>query len=114
MEAIKNDIIVKIQSEYRPCLAEGNRAIFHKWIDYEETFLKLDCTITSTRFENIKDLYDLNVIPNNCNLIKVNTIAALVELEDGTMKKVDVESIRFIDSFERRFDDVSNKEDQSN
>jgi hypothetical protein len=110
MKITPNDIAVTIQNEYRPCLAEGNRAIFHKWIDYEETFLKLDCTITSTRFENIKDLYDQNILPNNCNLIKVNTTAALVELEDGTMKKVDIESIRFVDSFEGRYvGDVADK-----
>ena len=75
------DITVKI--ELRPCLAKGEKALFHRWITEEQ--------IASG------------------DLIKVKP-KALVEYEDGTLDLVSYKNIKFIDKKHQQYCWDNNRE----
>lgn len=98
MQLTPDKIQMTIQTEYRPCLVNGAKAIFHKWINDEKAMLKMNVTTSPTRLQAINKLYKQDIIPNVCSLEKLSITVALVEMEDGTMKKADIDSIKFLDT----------------
>lgn len=72
-----NSIVIK--TEKRPCYIEGKRAIFHRW---------------SERAAAINESPMIGGHPGGF----IKWTAGIVEFEDGTVKEVDPEKIRFADS----------------
>jgi hypothetical protein len=62
-------------AEYRPCMANGKKALFHRWVDTEKAYLR-----RGGMMETVSIFY------------------GLVEYEDGTMDKLNPENIIFKDS----------------
>ena len=77
MAKLIGEYYVTIKSaEYRPCLVNGEDALFHKWATKDEAIFHFD---------------DVEKISMNCGI---------VEYRDGTIKEVRPESIQFLDSEE--------------
>lgn len=66
-----------MEKKFRPCVVEGKRGIFHGWFQYD-----------GVRLNNSGRMIDGNV----------KFLSGLVEFEDGSVKRVDPESIKFEDS----------------
>lgn len=84
---------------YRPCLVDGKKALFHQWIK------KGMLLIESNRFKDKTEFY--NVCMDSLSSWdphdKVTTYTetrALVEFEDGTVNEVDPCLVKFVDSEE--------------
>lgn len=71
-----------VYKKYRPCIAGGKKAIFHRWADHAE-------------------LIDAAAFGSNGGVIKWTT--ALVEYEDGRVAEVLPREIRFTEPPHRDF-----------
>lgn len=78
MASLNSEITFK--DNFRPCYADGKKAIFHRWI-------KITRIIQDPNADKPKSLI-------------VKFIAALCELENGQVKCFDPEEIRFADGGE--------------
>lgn len=101
-EVVENASNIPSIPNTRPCMVtlrdeEPKRAEFHKWIEDTTVFLKFNRTMKAEHMrKNIDEYFRYNVLPADNTLEKITNTVALVELEDGTVKKVDPESVRFI------------------
>ena len=86
----------------RPCMVtrkdeEPKRAEFHKWVEDATVFLKFHRQMRDRDMsDHIDNYFKHNILPADNDLEKITNTVALVEFEDGTVKKVDPESVRFI------------------
>lgn len=86
-------------SEYRPCIVDMKKALFHKWDVKEEIFVKFNNLVRGDRMKEAKDYIENNlIIPQGNDVVKVSNTYALVEFEDGTVKHVEPEAVVFLDS----------------
>jgi hypothetical protein len=87
----------------RLCEADGQVAFFHGWVDEDKVLLHCDTLMRwqehRARLEEFKR--DGLVYPD-CHTEVVRQIFALVELPDGTVKKVEPTKVRFCDREEGR------------
>lgn len=86
-------------NNYRPCLVDGKKALFHQWIE------KGMMLIESNRFKDKTDFYNvcMDSLSSWDSHDKVTTYTetrALVEFEDGTIDEVNPNLVKFIDSEE--------------
>lgn len=79
MASMGKEITIRT-AEYRPCLVNGRRALFHRWADSARpvTPRGLDETETDKRYQ-------------------VWSVAAIVEFEDGTVTRAWPHDIKFAD-----------------
>lgn len=86
-------------SECRPCLVDGKKALFHKWVTEDELVLKCDAAFKVDRLTELVNQYHKTLtIPHGMSTLKISSTFALVELEDGTIIKIKPLSIKFLDS----------------
>jgi len=64
---------------FRPCMVLGRKALFHRWVERQYSV-------------------DPSPMIGQCTGGTVQTIAALVEFEDGTCDLIDPIMIKFVDS----------------
>lgn len=84
-------------SATRPCYYLEEKATFHRWVDETKLILKFDGTIRIDKFKEIKQTYEEHgIIYPGMDAIPVITTFALIEVADGSMKKVPPEEIRFL------------------
>lgn len=84
-------------STTRPCLYLEEKAKFHRWVDETKLILKFDGTIRVDKFKEIKQTYEeYGIIYPGMDVMPVVNTFALIEVSDGSMKKVPPEEIRFI------------------
>lgn len=97
---------IEITYKLRPCIVDGNKALFHRLGTDEGIVVKANtymkpADFCSWTYEVKKELSDKNnVLPAGCELHKCSKTFALVEYEDGVMERVQPELVRFIDSQE--------------
>lgn len=74
---------VTIEQERRPCIVNGRRAMFHRWVDSARpvTPRGIEEDETSERYQ-------------------LHSVHGIVEFEDGTVQRVWPSEIRFIDHSE--------------
>lgn len=92
---------IKIKLPYRQCLVGGNRAMFHNWIKESQVILNLNSNLSPYAIEQIMD--DLKYgkyVPMNVDPLITETCVGLVEFENGEIKKVKPENIKFLDGKE--------------
>lgn len=85
-------------SPTRPCLCLGEEATFHRWVDDTRSFVKFNKTLAMETAKKAKEVYLKDgIIPDIADTIPFTATFALIELKDGTVKKVLPEEIRFVD-----------------
>ena len=81
----------------RPCLYLEEKATFHRWVDETRLIMKFDVVLPMKDMWKLKHAYeDIGVIPGGADAIPLTTTFALIELKDGSVKKVPPEEIRFV------------------
>lgn len=81
----------------RPCYYLNEKATFHRWVDETKMIVKFDVMLPMKDMWQLKrDYEDLGIVPNSANVVPLTTTFALIELRDGSVKKVPPEEIRFI------------------
>lgn len=84
-------------SSTRPCYYLNEKATFHRWVDETKMIVKFDVMLPMKDMWQLKrDYEDLGIVPNSANVVPLTTTFALIELRDGSVKKVPPEEIRFI------------------
>jgi hypothetical protein len=82
----------------RPCTVNGSPAFFHRWVTEDKGLLKVHAMTRPREYQALYDYYIANnIIPSSCSLEKMTETLALVEMLDGSMKKVPAIEIRFTD-----------------
>lgn len=111
MANLSSEIVIHDIS-YRPCTVKGRRALFHKWIVNEDILVKCRGPYSSDIWlKESEVIRKKRMIPPHNDIEKVTNTFALVEFEDGSVEKVRVEDIRFLDS-RSRFESYSFEEER--
>lgn len=82
-------------SPYRPCIVKGNKGLFHKWVEHSEIIPP-----------------SIRVGGHNGGQLRYTT--ALVEFEDGRVREVSPEDIKFDDNKIRDYLFSTDKEAKDN
>lgn len=86
----------------RPCTVNGSQAFFHRWVTEDKDLLKVGAMVHPREYQALHDYYiENNIVPGSCSLEKVTQTFALVEMLDGSVKKVPATDIRFTDREDR-------------
>lgn len=75
-------VIITGENEYRPCYANGRRALFHRWINTANPVLPKGVDPDDKR----------------AKFFQHRSTTGLVEYADGTLERVWPQDIRFVDS----------------
>lgn len=89
-------------SATRPCYYLEEKAVFHRWVDETKMIVKFSEHLKMDAMWKLKNLYeDIGLLAVGMDAIPVITTFALIEVADGSMKKVPPEEIRFITECQR-------------
>lgn len=92
---------IKITFQHRQCLVGGERAIFHHWIKDAEVILKFNSHLSPYSIEQImNDLKYGKYVSVNVDPLVTEICVGLVEFENGEIKKIRPENIKFLDGKE--------------
>lgn len=90
-------------STSRLCEVDGNVCFFHRWCDEDRALLQFNALVRREEAEEQRTLFDdRGICSPSANIETVRNTFALVEFQDGTVKKVDPERVRFINGKEKR------------
>lgn len=91
------DIKIVVKDDLRPCTVGDRNGKFHKWIEEQKIIIKSNTMHKPEYLEHIKQFIDrCSIMPNTCEYNIITKTVALVEFEDGSVKKVDPEEVRFV------------------
>lgn len=92
--------ITVTSSEYRPCLVDGEDALFHRWATREHPVFMLKVDKTSKDVEKIFDqIHEKNIIPYYVDVVKTQVCMAIVEMcATGQVLEVEPTRISFLDT----------------
>lgn len=94
-----NGTITISTGEYRPCIVDGSKALFHRWVNKEFLILKFDTMLKKEFIEQYRKVFeDSKIVPSGAKTEKQMSVLGLVEFEDGTIKEVIPTSVKFLDS----------------
>ena len=89
-------------NEYRPCLVDGEKAIFHRWVERERLLLRDTMIRSENAAERVYERYiNTHVVPRGMDIDKLKDTAAIVEFLDGSVKEVKPDRLRFLDCAQR-------------
>lgn len=84
-------------SATRPCYYLEEKAMFHRWVDETKLIMKFDAAMTTEKMWELKHYFkEVGMVPASVNIVPVTNTFALIEVADGSMKKVPPEEIRFV------------------
>lgn len=109
MKNFLDSTITMTSNEYRPCLVNGQPAVFHRWADEEQIVLKT-CSMQHFNKENFSDIKSFNnilVITPYTDFYKIKKVFGIVELSDGNVKRVEIKNIKFTDTYYLNFDSMN-------
>ena len=93
----RSDISI-LTSEYRPCMVNNKKALFHRWIEVSKIYLSFDKVCDYDMMNFVKGKFDeYHVIPKGVDANKIVVTLALVEFEDGSVEEVNPTFVRFMD-----------------
>lgn len=82
-----------------PCVVDGRKALFHRWVDEEKLVVQFDSFIMPDKAKIVMDRYnEQGYLPCTANTKTISFTYGLVSFEDGHVEKVEPTSIVFIDS----------------
>ena len=88
----------------RPCIIEGEYAIFYGWFETEDVYYtpRKDVTLRTDQIERmVENIKRTGVIPQTLLMKKVKTVKGLVNFMNGSVGYVEPEKITFIDVCEK-------------
>lgn len=84
--------------EYRPCIVDEKRALFHRWIDKDQIILKTGFVLKHEHAEAIRQRFEKDfIVPSGMTAEKTRVTLGIVEFEDGTIQEVLPTRIKFLD-----------------
>lgn len=84
---------------YRPCMVDSKKAIFHRWAVDEEVLIKFNAFIKDDKVLDIcRGIREDRIVPKCAETEKLTNTYGIVEFEDGTVRGVRPNEIRFLDS----------------
>lgn len=81
--------------DLRQCVVKCESGLFHGWFQSEDIVLAANVLLREDRRLQIIKCLDDKIIPSYCDLKKVIRVFGIVEFDDGTVKEVNPEDIRF-------------------
>lgn len=82
----------------RPCLIDGQPALFHGWVDDDRAFLRINVLIPESEQRSIwREFQKTGYVPSGCSTEVQRVTVALVEYPDGSLGKVKPELVTFVD-----------------
>lgn len=94
-----------IANELRPCIVNGQKALFHTWVETENVILKFNGLATAETIQKAKkEFFRGGVISSEFSPEKIKAVVALVEYEDGQMDEVRPIAVRFVDNAHSDYD----------
>lgn len=82
----------------RPCLVDGEPAVFHRWVDEDRGLLRINAFVRPDEQAAMhRRFLDDGVIPDCCSVEALRCTFALVEYPDGSVGKVKPELVTFLD-----------------
>lgn len=82
----------------RPCLADGKPAVFHRWVEDDQSLLKINIFVREKEQARLyQDYKNRGFVPTGCSVEVLRAVSALVEYPDGSTGKVKPELIQFLD-----------------
>lgn len=92
------------QSERRPCIVRGKKALFHKWEDKCEYIVKINAWLADEELSELKKaIEESGYLPPQVEVFPHRETVAIVELEDGAVLEVAVSEVRFVDSIHKEY-----------
>lgn len=83
----------------RPCIVNGQKALFHRWSDKERVILKFDSMLNSVLQQQILDTFkNTNTVPVGVSTERVKPTVAIVEFEGGDIEEVVPTEVKFLDT----------------
>lgn len=82
----------------RLCEADGKRAFFHRWVEEDKALLQFNVFAKTDYMQQTnRSFKEEGYSPEGTHIEKVRQTFALVEYEDGTVRKVEPEKVKFLD-----------------
>ncbi len=95
--------------EYRQCVVDEKRALFHRWVEKDQIILLTGCILRRERAEAIRQQFEKDfIVPSGMTIEKAQYVLGIIEFEDGTIREVIPANIKFLDS-----DSLFSKEERS-
>ena len=83
--------------DFRPCYANGKKALFHRWNKRTDLVLQSKNLMTSEDLETeTTKARETGNVPSYLYSKPITNLFAIVEYEDGTIDEVEPKSVRFI------------------
>lgn len=105
--------------EYRTCTVGGVKAIFHRWAEKEDMFIKtMGCYRKQDLLEKLrKSIETCRVLTGGESIEKIRNTVAIVEFADGHIEEVNPVDVKFQDTYDiicedARFSDFFNSDDK--
>lgn len=90
------DIKEKIEMPYRRCIANGERALFHKWTVEDKIIIQSNIALRyDDELKMVKRREETGVIPPFCSVKIAKQNYAIIEDLEGNIKLVEPEKIKF-------------------
>lgn len=82
----------------RLCLADDRPATFHRWMDDDQAFLRINCFVSPDEQRQLFRSFQMSgIVPHGGSVELRRATFALVEYSDGSVGKVKPELIQFLD-----------------
>ena len=95
------DIKEKIDMPYRKCIVNGEKALFHKWIEQNKMIIQATISLKEKDASRYLEMYEkTKVLPRIFRLIAVPNNYAIIEDLKGNVKLVEPDKVKFEDSAE--------------
>ena len=103
-------------NEYRPCYVDGEKALFHRWKEVDQLYVKANVQMQLDKLEMVKKIFidDTHAVPSSFDTFVIKNVLAIVEFEDGTISEVESKDIQFIDGAEKFNEIAWDREMESN
>lgn len=99
--------------DYRPCTVDGVKALFHRWSKKSNLVLQAKNPMSWDDFDReTKEAQRTGNVPSFLYSKVITNLTAVVEFEDGSIKHVDPESVRFTDGIIGNFDFTERESDE--
>ena len=90
--------VVFKSGEYRRCLVNSERALFHRWCEEDTLLINLNAIVKPEIAKAIRKKFQESwVLPEYGKVKTVRKVYALVEFENGLVKKVEPTDVKFVD-----------------